>query len=270
MDRYPQTSFGLPSLTRGVKALLLINAGLYVLHLAIPGQLAAWLGLSWSGLGEYLGLGIVRLVTYQFVHGEDPSHLLVNMLMLYFFGTMVEERIGQRGLVWLYLLAGTLGGIVQVLLSLFLGTPQQLTVGASGSCMGILVYAACMAPHSLVIFIVVPMRLWVLAAIVAGMDLIRLYLVMRGARGASVAYGAHVGGALFGFLAERSGHYGNVLWRLRGAVASWSRERGRRRAARKQEILDALLEKVGKQGLGSLTPAERRFLERTSRELSRR
>ena len=48
------------------------------------------------------------VVTYMFVHGSF-THLLFNMIGLFFFGPRIEDRLGERSFLFLYFLAG-LGG----------------------------------------------------------------------------------------------------------------------------------------------------------------
>src|SRR5688572_30864838 len=62
-------------------------------------------------IAEYLYLslpGVARgflwqFITYQFLHG-DVVHLLLNMLVLFFFGRALEETMGSKGLLRLYLI----------------------------------------------------------------------------------------------------------------------------------------------------------------------
>ena len=45
------------------------------------------------------------LVTYMFLHGGF-MHVVFNMLMLFFFGPRLEERLGSRTFIWFYLVCG--------------------------------------------------------------------------------------------------------------------------------------------------------------------
>ncbi len=79
-----------PPLTSGIKTLLFINLVVCLVDLVLGGKLSGWLALSAPGLLDGFGLGVVRILTSQFVHSfRDPWHLLFNMLMLYLFGTFV-------------------------------------------------------------------------------------------------------------------------------------------------------------------------------------
>jgi membrane associated rhomboid family serine protease len=51
------------------------------------------------------------IVTYMFLHG-GITHILFNMLGLYFFGPRVESRIGSRRFTTLYFLSGVAGALL--------------------------------------------------------------------------------------------------------------------------------------------------------------
>ena len=266
----PQLSF--PPLTPAVKALLLVNVAVFVLNMIVApatgGGLARWFGVSWDGLWQWFGLGLYRLLTYQFVHSfHDPLHMLWNMLMLYFFGTMVEGAIGGTRLTRLYLVAGICGGLLQSVFQAVVGHPQSLCVGASGSCYGILVFAAMLRPHAVVYLIVFPVKLWLVATALVAIGVYAMYVELVGAVGSTTAHGGHVGGALWGFVSYRIANSG---WRWVGRWRRWQQIRAARAEHKRQLVMDRILEKVHAQGLGSLTPAERRFLQRASQTFQRR
>lgn len=269
--------FELPRPASAVQALIAANIAV-MLASAMVGphvfgdSLANFLGLSWDGLFDGYGLGLVRLVTYQFTHG-GLTHLVFNMIVLYFFSRLVLSDTGDRGLVHLYLVGGLLGGICQLLLGAAAGlSDQMLVLGASGAVYAIMVYGACLAPRTTVLlFFVFPIELrWlVIFLVLAG-----VYASFQTLHGAVVgtADAAHLGGALWGYIAFHRmrgyylglGHGGKPIW---PALARFRAERAARSRAATQAELDALLDKVHKQGMGSLTDAERRALEKASREL---
>lgn len=279
---YTGPSFGLPTLTPAIKRLLLLNAAVFVLNAVLGGRLTDWFAVSWSGLGDGYGLGTLRVVSYQFTHSfRDPMHLLWNLLVLYFFGTMAESALGYRGTFRLYLTAGAVGGLLQILLGRLQGMADMSVVGASGSCYAFLVYAACLAPRSLVIVLFFPIQLWVLAAFLVGIGVYSAYVELVVGSGSGVAHSAHIGGAAWGYVVHR------FRWRWfhdlvpfvhqqgfwAGLRQRWQRARAARTARsaeQDQQRLDELLDKVHRQGIGSLSDAERRFLTKASDRARRR
>jgi membrane associated rhomboid family serine protease len=73
-----------------------------------------------------------RLMTAAFLH-YGPFHLLLNMLGLYWFGSLLERRIGSGRFLLLYLVSGLAGSAGALVVS-----PNSATVGASGAIFGIL------------------------------------------------------------------------------------------------------------------------------------
>jgi membrane associated rhomboid family serine protease len=92
-------------------------------------QQGDWVGVA---QGEYW-----RLLTGGFLHDPgNPLHILFNMYVLYWLGTMLEPVLGHLRFVALYLaslLAGSFGAIV--------AEPNQATVGASGAVFGLMAAA---------------------------------------------------------------------------------------------------------------------------------
>jgi len=74
-----------------------------------------------------------RIVTYGFLHA-GPIHILFNMYVLYFLGTLLEPDIGKARFLLLYVVS-LLGGALGALL---LSSPEQDTVGASGAVFGLM------------------------------------------------------------------------------------------------------------------------------------
>lgn len=270
--------FALPQMTPAVRLLLSINLGVFVLTWLLGGELLGaplsyHLGISWNGLWEYWGLGLLRVVTHQFAHSYvDIGHVLLNMLVLYFFGTMVESEVGRRGMLHLYLAGGATGGALQVLFFLLRGDPEGVAIGASGACYAIMLFAACMAPRMRVIFIVFPVEMRWLVGILVFIGVYATVLEFREGVTSGVAHGGHLGGALYGWIAFRRlrgyylrlGHGGAPVF---ARLSRWLDARRRRTLAERQATLDRLLDKVHVEGMSALTPAERRFLERASKDL---
>jgi membrane associated rhomboid family serine protease len=95
---------------------------------------------SASFRGEPIGVAdgeYYRLVTGAFLHDpSNPLHILFNMYILYWLGTMLEPVLGHLRFVALYfasLLAGSFGALV--------ASPHSLTVGASGAVFGLMAAA---------------------------------------------------------------------------------------------------------------------------------
>jgi membrane associated rhomboid family serine protease len=258
---------------------LLANVAVFVANALLLGRLSdpgvgAWFAFSWPGLLEGYGIGLLRVVTYQFTHSfSDVMHVLMNMLALWVFGPMAESRLGRTGTIRLYLWSGLAGAIGHLLVSSLQGYSAVPLVGASGACYGLMVYAACVLPRATIVFVIVQMPLALLAALLTGIGAYSMFVELAAGYGGGVSHSAHLGGAALGFCAHRLGWFHEPgasperpgpLTRL---LATWRHRRSVRAhtAETAMELqLDAILAKVKTQGLGALRADERRFLERVS------
>lgn len=136
------------------------------------------------------------LVTSVFAHG-GLYHLLVNGIILFFFGPVLERRIGSRRFLYLVAAGGILAGLTQVTVySVFLGDESGV-LGFSGALMAILGALTVLGPRlSVLLFFIIPMPLWALTIGYAALD---IYLGVFGGE-TNVAHLAHLTGLTVGFL----------------------------------------------------------------------
>lgn len=136
------------------------------------------------------------VVTSIFAHG-GVMHLLINGLILFFFGPAVERRIGTRSFVALFVTAGAVGGVGQVLFSSALGQPAPV-LGASGAILGLMGVLLVLEPDAQVLLMfLIPMPLWVLVGLFALFDF--AYLFQQD----GVAHLAHLAGLAVGIVAAK-------------------------------------------------------------------
>ena len=135
------------------------------------------------------------ILTYMFVHAGF-WHLLMNMLIIFFFGPPLESRWGSSVFIKFYLICG-LGG---VLLS-FLFSNSSI-VGASAACYGMMLAFAMIWPNTNVyIWGLVPVRVkWLVIFLV-----VLSFASAIGPNRDGIAHLAHLGGAVAGFLMMKSG-----------------------------------------------------------------
>jgi membrane associated rhomboid family serine protease len=169
------------------KALVAINVAVYVAELATGG------GVNGTGSTIYLH-GVLfgplveqgdwwRLVTAAFLH-YGPVHLILNMVGLYWFGSLLEERIGSARYLMLYLVSGLAGSAGALLWSGGFLTP---TVGASGAIFGILGAGLVLERQ----------RDYVFGGSALGVILINFVLTFSIS---SISKGGHIGGLLGGMI----------------------------------------------------------------------
>ena len=254
------------AMTPRVRKLLIANGVMFFLYPLSPVELSfyppAILVRPWT------------LVSYMFLHAGF-MHLLFNMIGLYFFGPRVEDRLGAKGFLWLYLLSGLGAALFH-----FVFSREYPVVGASGAVYGVLLAFAMYWPRvRIYLWAILPIEAWLLATLLV---LGSLYAGVNPSMGSRTAHFAHLGGLAFAFVfikwwewrkgaakrafdkklhpeASPTGIMGDRLAtaRWKGIVLDSLHELNRGEVVR-------LLAKVESEGVGNLRPSERQFLDRMS------
>jgi membrane associated rhomboid family serine protease len=237
--------------------------------------------------------------TYMFAHA-GVWHLLANMYALFLFGPRVERTFGTKKFTWFYLLCG-LGGVVFQMLFIRSGT----LIGASAAVFGVMTAYAMQWPDDEVyLMFVLPMRVRTLVVGLLVFNLVMGVAATGATGGVSIAYFAHVGGAIAAYVYMRMS-VSTGMEQVRQRVANLPdadeppraiprnlprRERGDEvddivakskaivakrvvattpasRRETKVEELNRVLDKISEHGIASLTMDERRVLEESSQIL---
>jgi membrane associated rhomboid family serine protease len=154
------------------------------------------------------------IFTAMFMHGSW-LHLFGNMLFLWIFGDNVEDRFGHFQFLLFYLLVGIAATLAQYAMAPHSSVPN---LGASGAIAGVLGAYILMFPQSRVNVMLGPQLVAMPALIVIGLWIALQLFSEVGAiantnetsEGGGVAYMAHIGGFLAGFL---------LTFLFRGAIA---------------------------------------------------
>ena len=237
-------------------------------------------------------------VTYLFVHGS-VWHLAFGMYALFLFGPRVEREWSTGELVRFYVVCG-MGGLLAHLV-FFRDAPL---VGASAAVYGVmLAYARRWPDDQVYLFAVFPIRVRWLVALLVVMSLVG---GVGAGDGVGLAHFAHLGGfaAAWVYLRLQEGAWGRgfrpqvasmpdipdetpravprgrgsreraedtdeIVAKSKAAMANQAASPAPRQVmnARPATDLDAVLDKISRQGLQSLTPDERRLLDEASRRL---
>ena len=106
-----------------------------------------------------------QFFTYMFTHGSI-SHILFNMLGLFFFGTQVERRMGSHEFLLFYLSTGVLAGVFSFVVYRLTGQFNVFLLGASGAVYAVLLAFATYFPSSMIYVMgIIPIRAPVLVLI---------------------------------------------------------------------------------------------------------
>jgi membrane associated rhomboid family serine protease len=122
-----------------VMTILIVNVVMWVIQTAAPGQPETPYDVVTFALGalsERIAAGEwYRLITPMFLHAPDSLwHIGFNSYALFLFGPNMEQALGKRRFLILYLVAGFMGSAV----SYTFGSCGRIGVGASGAIFGVL------------------------------------------------------------------------------------------------------------------------------------
>lgn len=134
----------------------------------------------------------IRLLSSGFLH-VDMTHLLVNMLTLYFFADVIIYQMGELQFVAIYLGSLLLGNLFS--LYFHKDEPQYSAVGASGAVMGILYAAILLNPDMMLgLYFFIPIPAYVFGI---GYLLYSIYGMKKHI--GNIGHDAHFGGAMGGY-----------------------------------------------------------------------
>jgi len=137
-----------------------------------------------------------QVFTYMYAHA-DLSHILFNMLGLFFFGTAVEEEIGSWEFLAFYHFTGVLAGLASLGIYWITGQYGVYLLGASGAVFAVTLAFAAFRPHARVlVFFILPLRARSLVILYAAFEVFSQIFNPYG----GVAHLTHLAGFLFAFL----------------------------------------------------------------------
>lgn len=274
--------------------LLVLNLTLWIINkpelfslvadqLAIPASVGKLLYRPWT------------LITYAFTHEySNPFHILFNMLFLYWFGRLIDEYLGSRRLVGLYILGAVAGGVSYILMynlvPVFRPQLQYSTmIGASAAIYSVAVGAATLLPnYTFHLLFLGPVRI---------KYIVFFFIVLSMAKITGSNAGgelSHLGGAAMGFVFIKLLQNGTDLGRpIYWVMEGWKglfrpkppvkvsyRQRSSANAHTSsyssmssssaavsmpdQDEIDAILDKISRSGYESLTREEKQKLFRAS------
>lgn len=225
-----------------------------------------------------------RLFTSAFLHA-DLNHLLMNMVTLYLFGRTMEVSVGSPEFLLIYF-AAVVGGS---LLSLWLHRNHEYRAyGASGGVCGVVFSSIALHPTGTILaHMFFPIPAWAYGIIF----LIGSYIALR--RGSdNIGHDAHIGGAVIGLwttgalqtwaVRQNLGWFlllsgvsvvlfiyflkNPMLLPLSFKVKRPNRQKRRAVPQSRSELreVDAILDKISRDGFESLTQEDKALLDRVS------
>ncbi len=229
--------------------------------LGLPSSLFRFLFAPWT------------IITYFFTQ-EGFSHILFNMLNLYWFGIVLQSLVKPRNVLTVYFYGGIAGGISYLVLgamSSYIGVmPGSFMIGSSAAVFAIILAAATLAPdYKFYLLFLGPVKIKYLALVSVLLSLFALRGMNTGGEL------AHLAGAATGYIYIK---YLRSRWSLGGLFSSKQQRpvkayvQGNKKiiipadGKPSQEIIDAILDKISEKGYEKLTAEEKQILFRASQE----
>lgn len=221
----------------------------------------------------------------MFTH-QELLHIAVNLLWLYWFGSIFLEYLDQKKLVAVYLLGGITGAFTYVIaynvFPAFSGIAGKSIplLGASASVMAIVVAIAAYVPdYTVYLFLLVRVKIKYIALGIFILTSVMDFSVNSGGKL------AHIGGALFGYLytiSYRQGHdMGKGINRIIDFIVTIFKPAKKLKVAYKKPVdeyeynktktehqaqINKILDKISKGGYDSLTKEEKELLFKESQK----
>ncbi len=151
----------------------------------------------------------MTLITSQFLHGGF-LHIAGNMLFLWVFGNNIEEQLGHFKYLFFYLACGILAGLSQWFFAPYSSIPS---LGASGAIAGVMGAYIIRFPQARVLTLI-PIGFFITTVRIPSVFFLGFWFLQQalygfaslntpsniGMEGGGIAYWAHAGGFIFGFI----------------------------------------------------------------------
>jgi membrane associated rhomboid family serine protease len=251
--------------TDAIKILVSVNFGIFLLQTMArtEGLFFPLFGLVpkmvWS---EFM---LWQPFTYLFFHG-GVWHVLINMFVLWMFGSELERLWGKERFLKFYFVTGVGAGLVTMLFGLNSMTP---IVGASGAVYGILLAYGLTYPNRTVyLYGIIPIKsLW----FVIGIGIIAFMSSFDNV--SQISHLTHLSGMVIGYLMLKRPVRLHDLWfSIRKRTLEYKIQQEEKKTSHQQEIernIDRILDKINREGFDSLTEEEHDRLYKGSQSLSR-
>ncbi len=278
-----------------IKNLLVLNVAVFFLQMFMesgmrigPMLLGEWFIGTFGLMPIGMGFRVWQLVTYMFMHANF-QHIFFNMLALWMFGMEVENLWGSRKFLIFYFACGIGAGLANLFVAPLFTEVTGPTIGASGGVYGVLVAFAMLFPNRMIFIFPLPLP-------VKAKYLVSFYILIEiwsgfGSSGGSIAHMAHLGGAFIGALwvildsrglidrlmagSRTHTHIsstGPSVWKDEARDATFYDINTPPKPPAPppdphQEVIDRILDKIGKSGYENLTDEEKRILFEESKKL---
>ena len=200
------------------------------------------------------------IITYGFLHGSF-SHIFWNMVILYYFGKILNNLFEDKLLKKLYLSGIAVGGLTYVIsyniFPVFSGV-ESVMIGASAGVMSVLFYLASYSPQMGIRIFFFDIKIIYIALFLFFYDIIQIPLNNSG------GHIAHIGGAIWGYYYCISNNKGvDLTQSIFNIFKTTKKKNSKVRQSNNnfdQKKIDSILDKISESGYDSLTKKEKEYL----------
>ena len=200
------------------------------------------------------------IITYGFLHGSF-SHIFWNMIILYYFGKILNNLFGDQLLKKLYLSGIAVGGLTYVvsynIFPVFSGV-ESVMIGASAGVMSVLFYLASYSPQMGIRIFFFDIKIIYIALFLFFYDIIQIPLNNSG------GHIAHIGGAIWGYYYCISNNKGEDFTQSIFNIFKTTKKKNTKASQNNnnfdQKKIDSILDKISDSGYDSLTKKEKEYL----------
>ena len=227
--------------------------------------------ISWFTIDANISEFILKpwsLLTYGFIHGS-LSHIFWNMIILYYFGNILQNIFGEKLILNLFLSGIVAGGLIYLIsynfFPVFKGV-NSVMIGASAGVMSVLFFLAAYSPKYRIRIIFFDVKILYIALFLFFYDIIQIPLNNSG------GHIAHIGGGLWGYYYCIKYNNGSDLV---NSILSYFKKDNKRRLFTEsnkqsnnfdQEKIDEILDKISDSGYDSLTKSEKEYLFKVGKD----
>jgi len=203
--------------------------------------------------------------TYMFFHG-GVWHVLINMFVLWMFGSELERFWGKTKFLRYYFITGVGSGLVTMLFDIQSTTP---IVGASGAVYGVLLAYGLTYPNRTVyLYGIIPIKsIW----FVLGIGFIAFMSSFDNM--SQISHMTHLSGMIIGYLMlKKPIQWSGVWFQLRKKTLEYKIQKEEQRVTQQFQVeqdINQILDKINQGGFDSLTKEEQDRLYKGSQSLSK-
>tara|TARA_Y100001970_G_scaffold10590_1_gene12486 strand:+ start:1514 stop:2341 length:828 start_codon:yes stop_codon:yes gene_type:complete len=251
--------------TNAIKVLVSVNFGIFVLQTISNAETLFFPLFGLVPKMVWSELMIWQPITYLFFHG-GIWHVLINMFVLWMFGSELERIWGKHRFLKFYFVTGIGSGLITMFFSLKSMTP---IVGASGAVYGVLLaYGLTYPNRKIYLYGIIPIKsIW----FVIGIGFIAFMSSFNNL--SQISHITHLSGMLIGYLMLRRPFQWRPFWfSIRKKTLEYQVLQKEKKLSHIQKIehdVDIILDKINREGFDKLSKDEQDQLYKSSRSLYR-